>query len=389
MKKGWEYKKLGEVCERITDGSHNPPQGVEKSHNYMLSSQNVQNGYLDMSSVRYLSDESFKKENQRTQAKKGDVLLTIVGTIGRTCILDGTEGNITFQRSVAILKPSKEINSRFLMYFLLSQNSKLNSTAQGAAQKGIYLKQLGNLELHYPPLSEQKEIVEYLDSSFAKIDKLKENAAKNLEEAKALFQSALKDALEPKEGWEEKYLKDISEYSIGLTYKPTNVCEDGTIVLRSSNIQGGKLDLSDIVRVNAPIKDKLYVQYGDILMCSRNGSAKLVGKVCLIPKTKEPMTYGTFMMIIRSQYNPLLYYYFDSNDFRKQIKHGEANMINQITRYMLDDVKVKLPPLSEQQSIVSHLDSLNEKVNTLQQNYSRICDECDALKQAILRQVFE
>ena len=124
-------------------------------------------------------------------------------------------------------------------------------------------------------------------------------------------------------------------------------------------------------------------------MCSRNGSAKLVGKVCLIPKTKEPMTYGTFMMIIRSQYNPLLYYYFDSNDFRKQIKHGEANMINQITRYMLDDVKVKLPPLSEQQSIVSFLDSLNEKVNSLQQNYSRICDECDALKQAILRQVFE
>jgi type I restriction enzyme S subunit len=64
-------------------------------------------------------------------------------------------------------------------------------------------------------------------------------------------------------------------------------------------------------------------------------------------------------------------------------------MINQITRYMLDDVKVKLPPLSEQQSIVSFLDSLNEKLNTLQQNYSRICDECDALKQAILRQVFE
>jgi type I restriction enzyme S subunit len=55
----------------------------------------------------------------------------------------------------------------------------------------------------------------------------------------------------------------------------------------------------------------------------------------------------------------------------------------------MKDVMIMLPPLSEQQSIVSFLDSLNEKINTLQQNYSRICDECDALKQAILRQVFE
>ena len=55
----------------------------------------------------------------------------------------------------------------------------------------------------------------------------------------------------------------------------------------------------------------------------------------------------------------------------------------------LKEIEISIPPLSEQQSIVSYLDSLSEKVNTLQQNYSRICDECDALKQAILRQVFE
>lgn len=192
-----------------------------------------------------------------------------------------------------------------------------------------------------------------------------------------------------KKGWEEKYLKDISEYSIGLTYKPTHVCEDGTIVLRSSNIQGGKLDLSDIVRVNAQIKDKLYVQPGDILMCSRNGSAKLVGKVCLIPEMKEPMTYGTFMMIIRSQYNPLLYYFFDSNDFRKQIKHGEANMINQITRYMLDDVKVKFPPLSEQKEIVEYLDSSFAKIDKLKENAAKNLEEAKALFQSALKNALE
>ena len=203
MKEGWEYKKLGEVCEKISDGSHNPPKGVLMSGNIMLSSQNIQNDSLDMTKVRFISDEDFLIENQRTQAKKGDVLLTIVGTIGRTCVLNGTEGNITFQRSVAVLKPSKEITSRFLMYFLLSQNSALNATAQGAAQKGIYLKQLGNFGISYPPLSEQQRIVDYLDAAFAKIDAMKANAEKSLDEAKALFQASLKEMLEPKEGWEE------------------------------------------------------------------------------------------------------------------------------------------------------------------------------------------
>ena len=123
-------------------------------------------------------------------------------------------------------------------------------------------------------------------------------------------------------------------------------------------------------------------------MCSRNGSARLVGKVCIILELKERMTYGTFMMVIRSAYNPLLYHYFDTDLFRRLIKHGEANMINQITRYMLDDVKLNLPPIKEQQSIVATLDSLKSKVDRLKENYDKISQECDALKQAILRQVF-
>jgi type I restriction enzyme S subunit len=218
---------------------------------------------------------------------------------------------------------------------------------------------------------------------------MKANAEKTLNEAKVLFQASLKEMLEPKEGWEEKPLKEISKYSIGLTYKPSDVNENGTIVLRSSNIQNDKLELGDIVRVSCPIKEALYVQKGDILMCSRNGSAKLVGKVAIIPETTERMTYGTFMMIIRGDYNPFLFYFFKSDDFRNQIKHGEANMINQITRYMLDDVVVNVPPLSEQQSIVTTLDSLKSKVDRLQENYEKISQECDALKQAILRQIFE
>ena len=284
--------------------------------------------------------------------------------------------------------PKEGFNINYIGYCL--QSLDLSKYKQGAAIPHIYFRDYGERIVKVTEdTKEQQSIVDYLDSAFAKIDAMKANAEKALNEAKALFQASLKEMLEPKEGWEEKYLKDIAEYSIGLTYKPTDVCDNGTIVLRSSNIQEGKLDLNDIVKVNTSIKEKLYVQCGDILMCSRNGSARLVGKVCIIPELKERMTYGTFMMVIRSAYNPLLYHYFDTDLFRRQIKHGEANMINQITRYMLDEVKLNLPPIKEQQSIVETLDSLKSKVDRLQENYNKISQECDALKQAILRQVFE
>ena len=192
-----------------------------------------------------------------------------------------------------------------------------------------------------------------------------------------------------KEGWEYKKLKDVALYSIGLTYKPSDVNEEGTIVLRSSNIQNDKLDLNDIVKVSCPIKESLYVQKDDILMCSRNGSAKLVGKVALIPEIKERMTYGTFMMVIRSVYNPYLFYYFKSENFRNQIKHGEANMINQITRYMLDDVYLYVPPLSEQQRIVDYLDSAFAKIDAMKANAEKSLNEAKALFQAALKEMLE
>ena len=162
----------------------------------MLSSQNVQNGFLDLSSVRYLSKNDFDKENLRTRASKGDVLLTIVGTIGRTCVLTGDEGNITFQRSVSILKPEDEIDSYFLMYYLMSQNESLNKKAQGAAQKGIYLKQLANCVISYPTLINQQQIVSHLNSMNEKVRELEEIQRKTITECEALKQAMLKEVFE-------------------------------------------------------------------------------------------------------------------------------------------------------------------------------------------------
>ena len=190
-----------------------------------------------------------------------------------------------------------------------------------------------------------------------------------------------------KEGWKMVKLGEIASYSIGLTYKPTDVVDcNGTIVLRSSNIQDSKLDLSDIIRVKTKIKDELYVQNGDILMCSRNGSAKLVGKVATINELNEPMTFGTFMTIIRSIYNPYLFYFFHSNLFKDGMRNSENPMINQITKYMLNDVTIPLPPLEEQHRIVSILDTSFEKIDALKKNAEENLKNAKALFQQVLAQ---
>jgi type I restriction enzyme S subunit len=130
-----------------------------------------------------------------------------------------------------------------------------------------------------------------------------------------------------KKGWEIKRLPQIAEYFIGLTYSPKDVSNDGIIVLRSSNIQNDELDLSDLVRVARPVKAMLKVRDGDILMCSRNGSKRLVGKTTVIGSLPEDMTFGTFMTVIRGKHNPYLAWFFKSDAFREQLGVGENTMI--------------------------------------------------------------
>ena len=117
MRHNWNYKTIGDVCTSVTDGSHNPPKCIDNSDYRMISSQNIfdDNLILTDDSVRYLSKENHIIEDKRTRLQKDVVLLTIVGTIGRACILTGNEGPLTLQRSVAALHPSEKILPRFLL----------------------------------------------------------------------------------------------------------------------------------------------------------------------------------------------------------------------------------------------------------------------------------
>lgn len=187
-----------------------------------------------------------------------------------------------------------------------------------------------------------------------------------------------------KQGWEYKKLGEVATPSIGMTYKPDNVVDNGVIVLRSGNIQDSNLAFEDIVRIDLDIPEDKLVRDGDILMCSRNGSFNLVGKVALISRSSEPMTYGAFMTIIRSEYNPFLFYFFKSRLFREKLVQGKTSTVNQITVNMLKGMIIPVPPLTTQQSIVSELDTLSQIIA----DYKEQLADYDKLEQSIFYDMF-
>lgn len=182
--KGWEVKKLGEVAV-IRDGSHNPPKGVDMPTAYrMLSSQNIFDNLIDYSKgVRYLSKESFDLEHKRTNLKAGDVLLTIVGTIGRVCLVTDKDTNITLQRSVAVLSPKDKILSIYLNRLLSVIGEKLKYESRGVAQKGIYLGQLSKTLIPLPPLALQQSFAAQIEA----IEQQKALVHRSLDETRTLL----------------------------------------------------------------------------------------------------------------------------------------------------------------------------------------------------------
>jgi type I restriction enzyme S subunit len=203
-----------------------------------------------------------------------------------------------------------------------------------------------------------------------RIKKEKERLVKEGDIKKEKSLPAIKDNEIPYDlpkSWEWVRLGNIGETNIGLTYSPSDISDTGIPVLRSSNIQSGKIYLTDLKRVNTKIKESNFVHKGDLLICARNGSKHLVGKTALIQDLPEVMAFGAFMAIFRSRCNEYLLYFINSPLFRRMIDDVNTTTINQITQQNLKSTIFPLPPLNEQKRIVTKVDEL-----------MKLCDELEA-----------
>ena len=162
------------------------------------------------------------------------------------------------------------------------------------------------------------------------------------------------------DSWAWTRLGHIGFSRIGLTYKPQDICEEGTPVLRSGNIQNGEIILNNMVHVNCEVSHNLLVKNGDILICVRNGSKSLVGKNAIINSINEgeKMSFGAFMAIFRSKLNEYIKIYLDSALFKTMLKSTKTETINQITQSNLNQALIPIPPYTEQKRIVEKIEQL-------------------------------
>ncbi len=215
--------RLGDICTQITDGSHNPPSGISWSKYLMLSSKNIDDDQITLQEPRFLSEMDYQNENKRTNIVKGDLLMTIVGTVGRVAVVPEQFSGICVQRSVAVLKPKHDIvYNRFLMYQLQNMRSYLEREARGVAQKGIYLKQVSQLPILLPPLGEQRRIATLLD----KVSDLITKRRAQLDKLDLLVKSRFVEMFGDPSGntrWPTMKLPQLGELNRGVSkHRPRN-----------------------------------------------------------------------------------------------------------------------------------------------------------------------
>jgi len=308
------------------------------------------------------------------------------------------------------LVPQPDIDRQFLWWRLSSNDvtQELGSQVRSVTRSHQRIDPIVLTKLWFdlPSLDEQKRISAFLDSKCADIDELLQEMATQRalldERRSALITMSLSgvfsgnhDLVEsgiPWIGhipshWEVMRLKHLGRASIGLTYSPTDVVEDpseGTLVLRSGNIQNGRISLEDNVFVRTPVPSHLRTLEGDILICVRNGSVRLIGKSAVITDEMAGVTWGAFMSVFRSPMNQYLSWVLRSSIFSQQLGLFATSTINQLTNATLHNFQVPVPPEDERRSLVRALEDECGRIDDLEAELERSTALLNERKTAII-----
>ncbi len=362
--------------------------------------------------IEFMAASASLEEIKKFQLKAGDVLITKDSEEWTDIAVPAHVAvdipNLLCGYHLAQIRSGSRLNGDFLFWLLSSNpiNYQFKIEASGVTRYGLSNHALDNSLVLLPPVEEQKKLVDFLKTKTAQIDDLiliKEKIIDLLkEELAATINQAVTKGLNPKvelknsglpwlgkipKHWEMKKLKYVGEAIIGLTYSPDEVSEEGTLVLRSSNVQNKAIVLDDKVYVKKQIRERLLLRSGDILICSRNGSRGLIGKCAVITASLVGNTFGAFMTVFRSKYNRFIYHIFNSTIFAFHIESFLTATINQLTSENLNSIVIPFPPPEEQAAIARFLEQSTLRINLKIQKEARLVELLQEHRAALISEV--
>lgn len=332
----WKRVRLGDCCRSISDGDHLPPPKTDSGIPFVTISD-IHNNRFDLSNTRFVPEAYYEAIDQKRKIQKGDVLYSVVGSYGIP-VFANESLKVAFQRHIAILRPSEEIEPRFLYYSMLNRDFflKADAVAVGAAQKTITLAALRGLEIALPPLPIQRRIAAILSDYDSAIDNARRQIALLEEAAMRLYREwfCLKSGAETS-------IASLGEYMNGYAFKPSDFRNEGMPILKIREMQNG-VSNSTPRNSGKDIPDKYRVFPGDIVF-SWSATLDVVywsGEVALLNQ-------HLFKVTPRNNYSvPFVYCAIKSSlETFRNLAHGAT--MQHIQRGKLDEVKVYCPTAEE------------------------------------------
>jgi len=400
MKKVWEQKQIGDVCDVVNGGTPKTtvPEYWGGSHLWITPAEMGKrlSPFVD-DTERKITDLGLRDSSARL-LPPNSVILSSRAPIGYLVI---NNKPMATNQGCRGLIPRERIQSKFLYHYLSSIVDLLNSLGTGATFKELSGGKLKEVTIPVPPLPEQQRIVRILDEAFEGIATAKANAEKNLQNARALFESYLEAVFSQRgEGWEEKPLGDVCDLLNGFAFKSEDaVPESQTQLVRMGNLYGNRLDLD-----RSPVfySDRFAADYrryllkeGDIIMSLTGTTGKEdYGYAVSIPACDHALLMNQRIVKFDSIREDLvngdyLLHYLRSRVFLN-ILYPTANGTRQanLSSVTIKTLPIPLCSIQEQKKIASSLEALSGETQRLESLYQRKLAALEELKKSLLHQAF-
>ena len=395
MKKGWETKELASVSVinyGYTESASSEPVGPR-----FLRITDIQNDCVDWESVPYCKIKPV--DLPKYQLATDDIVFARTGaTTGKSFLVRDPPEAVFASYLIRLRLIGQKILPEFVSLFFQTGGywQSIKEGSSGSAQGGFNASKLGALRIPTPSLPEQRRIVGILDEAFAGIATAKANAEKNLQNARALFESDLNAVFSQKgEGWVETTLGEITAGvftgPFGSLLHKSDYIENGIPLVNPAHIDetGIKPDINKTVsQQTAKRLDSYIMRKGDIVI-GRRGE---MGRCALVTEVEDGWLCGTGSFFIRHSgrcSERYLVRFLRSGGCRERLEKlaGGAVMPN-LSNSALENLALDLPPLVRQNEIVEKIDALSAETRRLESIYQQKLAALDALKKSLLHQAF-